>query len=164
MGWADCGDDSKGRPIGYGFTATCDYPGCDNEIDRGLSYACGGMHGDGNYSGGDESVEWQDISCEYLCPPQLCVSCNEQLEKDYREDPDWRDQWPTDALPLQNGAMMRDQTEADIIRWLENNSIYDSACSYLSDEIGYITDETGDEIDWLEVTRTIAKAIRKGDY
>jgi hypothetical protein len=45
MGWADCGNDSKGRPIGYGFSATCDYPGCEEKIDRGLSYACGGMHG-----------------------------------------------------------------------------------------------------------------------
>ena len=45
MGWMNCGSDTQGRPIGYGFAATCDAPGCDVEIDRGLSYACGGMHG-----------------------------------------------------------------------------------------------------------------------
>ena len=47
MGWANCGEDSKGRSIGYAHVATCDAPGCDAKIDRGLSYACGDMHGDG---------------------------------------------------------------------------------------------------------------------
>ena len=56
MSWANCGTDSKGRPIGYAHRATCDHPGCDTEIDRGLSYACGGMHGE------------SEVSCEgYFC-------------------------------------------------------------------------------------------------
>lgn len=46
MGWADCGTDSKGRPIGYAFEATCDWPGCDAIIHRGLDYKCGRMHGE----------------------------------------------------------------------------------------------------------------------
>jgi hypothetical protein len=50
MGWSDCGTDSMGRPIGYAHVATCDHPGCDTVIDRGLSYACGGMHGDDVFS------------------------------------------------------------------------------------------------------------------
>ena len=50
MGWADCGKDSKGRNIGYAFGGTCDFPGCTKEINRGLSYACGGMHGEDEYS------------------------------------------------------------------------------------------------------------------
>lgn len=45
MGWADCGTDSEGRQIGYMWPATCDQPGCDVKIDRGLAYVCGGMHG-----------------------------------------------------------------------------------------------------------------------
>ena len=62
MGWGDCGVDSKGRPIGYGHSATCDHEGCTTKIDRGLSYACGGMHGD---CGGQ--------ACEgYFCPEHLC--------------------------------------------------------------------------------------------
>mgnify|MGYP001806380672 CR=1 FL=1 len=55
MGWSDCGTDSEGRPIGYGHDATCDHPGCTKQIDRGLAYACGGMHGS------------DDISCERYC-------------------------------------------------------------------------------------------------
>ena len=27
---------------GYGVPAICEYPGCNEEIDRGMSYACGG--------------------------------------------------------------------------------------------------------------------------
>ncbi len=56
MGWADCGTDSNGRPIGYAFEATCDHPDCSERIDRGLSYACGDMHGE------------DEVSCEkYFC-------------------------------------------------------------------------------------------------
>lgn len=45
MGWSDCGTDSQGRPIGYGHEGTCDHPGCTRPLNRGLYYACGGMHG-----------------------------------------------------------------------------------------------------------------------
>jgi len=42
MGWS-IGHDSKwDRDIGYGVPATCDHPECDEEIDRGLGYVCGG--------------------------------------------------------------------------------------------------------------------------
>jgi hypothetical protein len=46
MGWANCGEDSKGRPIGYAHEATCDHLECTKRIHRGLAYACGGMHGE----------------------------------------------------------------------------------------------------------------------
>lgn len=60
MGWANCGTDSRGRPIGYAHAGTCDEPGCSEVIHRGLAYACGGMHGD------------DEISCEgYFCDAHL---------------------------------------------------------------------------------------------
>lgn len=40
MGWAV--GDHNGRDIGYGVPAKCDHPDCDNDIDRGLAYVCGG--------------------------------------------------------------------------------------------------------------------------
>jgi hypothetical protein len=65
MGWANCGEDSKGRPIGYAHAATCDHPGCTAEIDRGLSYACGGMHG-------ESSAQGVHSGCEgYFCAEHL---------------------------------------------------------------------------------------------
>lgn len=68
MGWANCGTDSKGRPIGYAHAATCDHPGCEAQIDRGLSYACGGMHGERATVADDADV------CEgYFCPEHLDV-------------------------------------------------------------------------------------------
>jgi len=46
MGWGHGGTDSRGREIGYSISATCDHPGCTEEIHRGLEYACGGIHGE----------------------------------------------------------------------------------------------------------------------
>ena len=48
MGWANCGEDRDGRRIGYAVAARCDHPGCETEIDRGMAYACGGHHGEGD--------------------------------------------------------------------------------------------------------------------
>lgn len=60
MGWANCGTDSLGRNIGYAHAGTCDHPGCKKKIDRGLAYACGGMHGE------------DEVSCEkYFCEEHL---------------------------------------------------------------------------------------------
>ncbi len=43
MGWSIGFDTKWDRDIGYGVPAFCDHPGCRAEIDRGLSYACGGV-------------------------------------------------------------------------------------------------------------------------
>ncbi|MCE9560421.1 MAG: hypothetical protein K8U57_00040 [Planctomycetes bacterium] len=51
MGWAFCGTDNAGREIGYAVAAMCDFPGCVAEIDRGLGYVCGMMHGGENGCG-----------------------------------------------------------------------------------------------------------------
>jgi hypothetical protein len=64
MGWANCGEDSRGRPIGYAHPARCDEQGCEEKIDRGLAHACGGMHGTEDRKG--------DSCCEgYFCDKHL---------------------------------------------------------------------------------------------
>lgn len=40
MGWSVSYDTNWERDIGYGVPAFCDEPGCDEVIDRGLSYVC----------------------------------------------------------------------------------------------------------------------------
>lgn len=50
MAWSDCGMDSCGRNIGYSYEGYCDHPECPEKIDRGLTYVCGGMHGNNEYS------------------------------------------------------------------------------------------------------------------
>ncbi len=42
MGWSIGYDSRWDRDIGYGVPAYCDHPGCRAEIDRGLSFVCGG--------------------------------------------------------------------------------------------------------------------------
>lgn len=90
MGWANCGEDSKGRPIGYAHSAVCDHPGCNKEIDRGLSYACGGMHGD---CGGQACekyfctdhlfyVDHESMGYDELSVGQLCPSCYEEAKNE----------------------------------------------------------------------------------
>lgn len=84
MGWGNCGEDSQGRPIGYLHPARCDHPGCKAKIDRGLAYACGGMHGEDEYSCEKYFcgkhlwvVEFKDKTCV-----AICKDCYEFQEKE----------------------------------------------------------------------------------
>jgi hypothetical protein len=84
MGWAYCGEDDLGRPIGYGVPAHCDNKwhgirSCFKRIDRGLSYVCGDMHGGGEYGCGRyfcyghlNLTEWG----------QLCEACTQRMESE----------------------------------------------------------------------------------
>lgn len=85
MGWGDCGTDIRGRPIGYLHEATCDEPGCKAVIDRGLGYACGGMHGafdcycEGYFCGNHlYFTGYCDEEGELLA--QICGRCLEEIE------------------------------------------------------------------------------------
>lgn len=86
MGWAFCGTDDMGREIGYGVPATCDHPGCDKEIDRGLAYCCGGMHGGQGYY--DEDLQTWFGCGRYFCAEHLsafggtlCAECVADYER-----------------------------------------------------------------------------------
>jgi hypothetical protein len=50
MGWSIWYDSYHKRDVGYGVPATCDNPGCNKKIDRGLAYICCGQQ----ISGGEE--------------------------------------------------------------------------------------------------------------
>lgn len=82
MSWAYCGTDSSGREIGYSIEAVCDEPGCEKEIDRGLAFACGGEHGEDEYS------------CErYFCEKHRGYPCpsfpgNPEKELEHEDDYD----------------------------------------------------------------------------
>lgn len=52
MGWAVGYDDNHQRDIGYGVPSLCDHPDCNERIDRGLSYVCGGEPYGGEYGCG----------------------------------------------------------------------------------------------------------------
>lgn len=73
MGWAVGYDDNWKRDIGYGVPSICDHPDCNEKIDRGLSYVCGGEpyggeHGCGLYFCG-KHLSYQKTGT------QICDQC-----------------------------------------------------------------------------------------
>lgn len=82
MSWAIGYDAWNNRDIGYGVPAVCDHPDCSVEIDRGLSYVCGGSHyggenGCGLYFCGDHlAYKLEDGSLPKAKPMiPLCDRC-----------------------------------------------------------------------------------------
>ena len=92
MGWGNCGTDSKGRLIGYYHSGTCDHPGCEKEISRGVDAACGGMHG--TDEGGceqyfcDKHLEMVPDYDQELRAAQLCESCAAEWNKTH----EWKEE------------------------------------------------------------------------
>jgi len=91
MGWAVGYDEHWKRDIGYGVPAWCDHPDCDGEIDRGLSYVCGGEpyggdKGCGLYFCGDHQ-QWNESASAFTC--DRCLS---GVFKPYNPKPD-RPEW-----------------------------------------------------------------------
>lgn len=104
MSWSIGFDSNWNRDIGYGVPAYCDHPGCKKQIDRGLSYVCGGdayggEHGCGlffcsehlNYYGRRDDGKIKTI--------QLCHRCG-HYKKPYKptiDHPEWIKFKMTDA-------------------------------------------------------------------
>ena len=101
MGWGNCGTDSEDRPIGYNFEAICDHPECNKEIDRGLSYACGDMHG----------------TTEAGCEKYFCEDHRNNYVRITEDEADVElicDQCASDLLST--GEWREDEMEAQIVR------------------------------------------------
>lgn len=88
MGWGS-GTNKQGRSVGYNIAATCDEDGCDEQIDRGLAFVCGGMHdGDEHGCGGYFCHERGHLACHFRGPdgddmsPNLCLRCGHTFEAD----------------------------------------------------------------------------------
>jgi len=116
MGWS-LGHDSRwgkyGRDIGYGVPAVCDHPGCNNEIDRGLSYVCGshpygGDHGCGLFFCG-EHLHFEERGDEF---PQLCERCVAGREP-FDPKPDVQE-WVDWKLTDESWARWRDENSEEV--------------------------------------------------
>lgn len=84
MGWANCGEDSEGRSIGYAHGATCDAPGCDEPIHRGLAHACGGEHGE-TETGCEKYFCGRHMICVEFRDGEVasvCMACANNFEMD----------------------------------------------------------------------------------
>jgi len=87
MSWSIGYDNRWKRDIGYGVPAWCDYPGCNEKIDRGLAHVCGGEpyggeHGCGLYFCGKH----QECGKHQLC--ERCASQQDSFEKT-PDHPEW---------------------------------------------------------------------------
>lgn len=116
MGWS-IGFDKRwgkyGRDIGYGVPATCDHPGCGKEIDRGLSYVCGGdvyggEHGCGLFFCGEHLTHEERDGA--LVP--LCERCAAE-EMPFDPTPDTAE-WVEWKLTDESWAKWRQQNPEEI--------------------------------------------------
>jgi len=88
-----------GRYCGYGIPSICDHPKCDEEIDRGLDYCCGGdpvsEYGCGQYfcENHREFHEFEDTTSKEVC--EQCANFREPfpIKPDTQE---WIDHMLTD--------------------------------------------------------------------
>lgn len=105
MGWSIGYDSNWKRDIGYGVPATCDHPGCAAQIDRGLSYVCGGEP-----YGGDDGCGL------YFCGDHgggsLCAQCRAgQLP--YTPSPDVRE-WIAHKLQDPSWKRWREENPSEV--------------------------------------------------
>lgn len=84
MGWS-YGINIEGREVGYSVEATCDLDGCEEKIDRGLAYVCGGMH-DGDEHGCGRYFCASHMLMGIGIPDQLCEACAEVYEREHPEE------------------------------------------------------------------------------
>lgn len=78
-----------GREVGYSVIACCEHPGCNKEIDRGLSYACGGDPWGGQNGCGhffcSEHLAWVDGPDDERNGSGLCPECVKSYHKEHPE-------------------------------------------------------------------------------
>lgn len=84
MGWAR--GESRGRAVGYAVRAICDEPGCKTQIDRGLAFVCGQMHGGSETACGGYFCS--DHLFMVLGTGQRCRSCADKIEDLEEGSPD----------------------------------------------------------------------------
>jgi hypothetical protein len=78
MGWAHAV--LKGREIGYAVEATCDHPGCEEAIDRGLAYCCGDLEGVMGERGCGGYFCYDHLLYGVAEHGQRCPSCSQKIE------------------------------------------------------------------------------------
>lgn len=114
MGWSTGFDSQWNRDIGYGVPATCDYPGCGEEIDRGLAHVCcnqepyGGEHGCGLYFCGKHHDHYRRRVSG------LCERCATDQEP-FVPTPDVPE-WVEWKLTHESWAQWRDENPGEVAR------------------------------------------------
>lgn len=110
MGYSIGWDSTRNRDIGYGVPAVCEYPGCNEEIDRGMAYACGGG--------------FPEDGCGlYFCGKHLhqcqCERCMEGKEP-FEQKPDTKE-WIEWKLTDESWKQWRDENPEEVARLMSAN-------------------------------------------
>jgi hypothetical protein len=104
MGWSIGYDEKWKRDIGYGVPAWCDHPDCNEEINRGLAYVCGGEP-----YGGERGCGL--FFCGQHRFPTLCESCSHERSTDSQAKPD-HPEWIQWKLTDESWAEWRSENPA----------------------------------------------------
>lgn len=122
MGWSIGYDNRWKRDIGYGVTAKCDHPDCDEDIDRGLAHVCCGSK---PYGGEDGCGLY--FCAKHQTPLGKCERC-QNGEGPFDPKPD-TDLWMKHKLYHESWA-----------EWRAKQGITrpDGECPYLQDTCGGI--------------------------
>lgn len=145
MGWSIGYDENWERDIGYGVPATCDHPGCIEEITRGLSHVCGhqepygGEDGCGLYfchaHGGGTLCSHcaEQAGAQTLCPHLPSPDVTEWIEHKLNDPTwqEWRDKSPAEVSDLRAELARRQKGLAPS---LHSDEDYLSHDPFLGDE------------------------------
>ena len=108
MGYSIGWDSTHERDIGYGVPAVCEHPGCNEEINRGMGYACGGGFP-------------EDGCGMYFCGkhlfPRKCERCTEDKEP-FDPKPDTKE-WIEWKLTDESWQRWRDENPQEVARLTE---------------------------------------------
>ncbi len=91
MGWSIGYDNDWQRDIGYAVPAVCDHPRCNEAIDRGMAYVCGGQAYGGDYGCGLFFCAKHLYFGRSADAPQLCKKCLRYDKKLYKPKPDTKE-------------------------------------------------------------------------
>ena len=120
MGWSLGWDSDWNRDIGYGVPAYCDHPDCNEEIDRGLSYVCGGEpygqpRGCGLYFCGKHLKYYGARVDGRIKTVQLCERCGPRRRNPFPPKPD-HPRWIRHKLTDPSWKKWRKENPGEVIR------------------------------------------------
>lgn len=114
MSWA-VGVNGEGRDVGYGVPAHCDHPGCTAEIERGISYTCGGEPGGGEHGCGLFVCGKHQFGNKHSY--QLCRHCADRRHKRLTASAD-HPEWINHKLTDETWQQWRDENPEEVAKLL----------------------------------------------
>lgn len=112
MSWSIGYSSHFSRDIGYGVPAFCDHPKCNQVIDRGLGYVCGGEHGGGDCGQGC-GLYFCGEHLRGLGRGQKCPKCARYDHRPYKAKPDHPD-WIKHKLTDESWQKWRDRNPDEV--------------------------------------------------